>query len=94
MAGVITLTSGSGTSGTGISERTGLTVTFASAYASSPVVVANIFSYDGSGNAISTTTLQVNPQNTTTSQFQVTIPNGTTLAASTTFRISYLIIGR
>jgi len=95
MAGEITLVTGTGCTSTGASNRSALTVTFASAYASAPTVIiqaiqrGGLNTTDGPSEAFFLRRDAVGA-----TAFTVYLPIGVTLTDSTTYDITYHVIGK
>jgi hypothetical protein len=96
MAGEITLVTGTGCASTGASNRSALTVTFASAYSIAPIVQIQAIQQGGLSSTDGPTnqTFFLRRDAVGTSGFTVYLPIGVTLTDSTTYLITYQVIGR
>jgi len=95
MAGVITLVTGTGCGSTGASNRSALTVTFASAYSTAPIVQIQAIQQGGlSSTDGPTLDFFLRRDAVGTTSFTVYLPIGVTLTDSTTYLITYQVIGR
>ena len=95
MAGVITLVTGTGCSSTGASNQSALTVTFASAYSTAPIVQIQAIQQGGlSSTDGPSSNFFLRRDAVGTGSFIVYLPIGVTLTDSTTYLITYQVIGR
>lgn len=95
MAGEITLVTGTGCSSTGASNRSALTVTFSSAYSIAPIVQIQAIQQGGVNTTDGpTSNFFLRRDAVGTSSFVVYLPVGVTLTDSTTYLITYQVIGR
>ena len=96
MAGEITLVTGTGCTSTGASNRSALSVTFSSAYTAAPIVQIQAIQQGGLSSTDGPTnqTFFLRRDAVGTSGFTVYLPVGTTLTDSTTYLITYQVIGR
>lgn len=95
MAGEITLVTGTGCGSTGASNRSALTVTFASAYSTAPIVQIQAIQQGGlSSTDGPTLDFFLRRDAVGTTSFTVYLPVGVTLTDSTTYLITYQVIGR
>lgn len=95
MAGVATLVTGTGCGATGASNQNAFTITFSSAYSSAPVVIIQAMQR---GGLTSTDAPSMNfflrRDSVGTTGFTVYLPLGITLTDSTTYEITYHVIGK
>jgi len=95
MSGEITLVTGTGCGSTGASNRSALTVTFASAYSTAPIVQIQAIQQGGlSSTDGPSSNFFLRRDAVGTSSFTVYLPIGVTLTDSTTYLITYQVIGR
>ena len=95
MAGEITLVTGTGCTSTGASNRSALTVTFATAYSTAPVVQIQAIQQGGlSSTDGPSSNFFLRRDAVGTTGFTVYLPVGVTLTDSTTYLITYQVIGR
>jgi hypothetical protein len=95
VTGTITLITGTGCGSTGASNRSALTVTFATAYANTPIVHIQAIQQGGLNTTDGPSTnffLRRDAVSSTT--FTVYLPIGITLTDSTTYLITYQIFGK
>ena len=96
MAGEITLVTGTGCGSTGASNRSALSVTFSSAYTTAPIVQIQAIQQGGLSSTDGPTnqTFFLRRDAVGTNGFTVYLPVGTALTDSTTYLITYQVIGR
>jgi len=95
MAGVATLITGTGCGSTGASNRAAFTVTFASAYASAPIVIIQAIQRGGLNTTDGPSeSFFLRRDAVGTTAFTVYLPIGVTLTDSTTYDITYHVIGK
>ena len=96
IAGIATLITGTGCGSTGASNRSAFSVTFSSAYATAPVVIIQAIQRGGLSSTDGPTnqTFFLRSDAVGTSGFTVYLPIGTTLTDSTTYEITYHVIGK
>jgi len=96
IAGIATLITGTGCTSTGASNRSAFSVTFSSAYSTAPVVIIQAIQRGGLSSTDGPTnqTFFLRSDAVGTSGFTVYLPIGTTLTDSTTYEITYHVIGK